>query len=225
MRAWCKACGYKANIKWRQNNPERAQQNDLRWKLLNPEKNKLSQHKAGKKWRQNNREKSREATRNWTIKHHEDVKKYAREYGYIHREQRRIYSSRYSKENPQKQNIRTHRRRARRCSLPDTFTFEQWMYCLAFFDNRCAVCGRPIGLWHTLTQDHWIPLSNPNSPGTISTNIIPLCHSRKDGEFGCNNMKYNRDALEWLTDKYGLRRAKQIADRIQAYFDSLKDKP
>lgn len=110
-------------------------------------------------------------------------------------------------------------RRVRKVSLSDQFSQEDWNRALAHFEGCCAVCGRSIGLWHTLAMDHWIPVTDPTCPGTVPTNIIPLCH----GINGCNNSKKDRDPVEWLTWKFGSRKAKRILARIQAYFDSLKD--
>jgi hypothetical protein len=67
-----------------------------------------------------------------------------------------------------------------------------------------------------------IPLTDPrpDNPGTVPTNIVPLCH----GVDGCNLSKSNGDPIEWLTSRYVPRKAKQILARIQAYFDSLKER-
>src|SRR5581483_2176482 len=56
---------------------------------------------------------------------------------------------------------------ARKRSLPDTFTERDWQRALEYWDYKCAVCGRPRGLWHTLAADHWIPLTAPDCPGTV----------------------------------------------------------
>src|SRR5512141_2961524 len=87
----------------------------------------------------------------------------------------------------------------RKRKLPDTFTDQDWQRALEYWDYKCAVCGRPRGLWHTLAADHWIPLSDPECPGTIPTYIVPLCH----GEGGCNNSKRSRSPQAWLEAKLG----------------------
>lgn len=109
-------------------------------------------------------------------------------------------------------------RRARSLSLVATFTTQQWHYALDYFRGCCAVCGRQLkDLFgtHTVAQDHWIPLSSPNCPGTTVTNIVPLCH----GEDGCNNSKKDRDPLEWLVWKYGKSKGMQIFKRVEAYLE------
>ena len=114
--------------------------------------------------------------------------------------------------------VRLHTYRARKRSLNDCFTVEDWKHALEYFEGCCAVCDRPPGLWHTLAADHWIPLSSPDCPGTIPENIIPLCH----GIDGCNNSKHAKLPLEWLTEKFGKRKAMVIFNRIGDYFSSLE---
>lgn len=116
--------------------------------------------------------------------------------------------------------IYSQRRRARKHNLPVAFTITNWQRCLDYWGHKCCICGHPMGLWHTLAQDHWIPLSDPrpDNPGTVPWNILPLCH----GQGGCNNSKFNRDPIEWLQERIGKRRAKQILTCIQAYFEWVK---
>lgn len=118
---------------------------------------------------------------------------------------------------PLKNCLYAERRKARQLGLPDTLTIQQWNHALVYFNHSCAVCGRFIGLWHTIAMDHWMPLSDNNCPGTIAKNIVPLCH----GLDGCNNKKRNRNPVEWLTDTYGKRKANKILRRIEQYFNSL----
>lgn len=114
------------------------------------------------------------------------------------------------------------KRRTLEYQLPFNFTEQDWHNCLEYFGHKCAVCGRPVGLWHTLAKDHWIPITHPYCPGTIPTNIVPLCHTRKDGEGGCNNLKGNKAAAEWLIRQFGKRKAVIILKRIEGYFFSLR---
>lgn len=112
---------------------------------------------------------------------------------------------------------RAARRRARTRSLPSTFTLQDWDRALEYFGGCCAVCGKPPGLWHILAQDHWVPVIKGGA--YTPDNIVPLCHSRKDGQQGCNNTKKDRDAHIWLVEQYGERKATQIEKRIIAYFE------
>jgi hypothetical protein len=124
---------------------------------------------------------------------------------------------RFRADNPDKRMVHKQKRMARKVGLPDNFTAQDWQNCLNYFDGCCAACGRPPGLFHTLAADHWIPLSSPDCTGTIPANIVPLCH----GDLGCNNRKFNKDALTWLVESFGEKKGKQIFDKVQAYFSSL----
>lgn len=101
------------------------------------------------------------------------------------------------------------------------FTTQEWKRALRYFNGCCAVCGRQgkdlFGVIK-IAADHWIPLNSPNCPGTVATNILPLCH----GLGGCNNKK--RDVLpeQWLIEQFGKRKAGQIIQRIEGYFTWLK---
>lgn len=112
------------------------------------------------------------------------------------------------------------RRRARKRGLANDFTVLEWQTALDYFEGCCAICRRPPGLWHTIAQDHWIPLAK----GGASTrrNIVPLCHSVKDGEGGCNNLKSARHPSVFLREQFGEKQANQILVRIDAYFATLE---
>jgi hypothetical protein len=114
-------------------------------------------------------------------------------------------------------------RRARQAQLPDTFTREQWLAALQYFGHKCAACGQPEDFWCRLAPDHWIPLTDPrpDNPGTVATNIVPLCHAKGASGRSCNNSKSNKDPEIWLKEKFGVRKAREISRRIHAYFDSL----
>lgn len=129
-------------------------------------------------------------------------------------EQNRIYRT----TNADLIRARNHRRYARLRGLEDTLTAQDWRAALQYFDGHCAVCGRPPGLWHTLSADHWVPLTSPDCPGTVPWNIVPLCH----GVDGCNNSKGNRNAREWLVEKFGKRKGRAIQNRIEDYLTSRK---
>lgn len=122
----------------------------------------------------------------------------------------------YKREHRTQATISTQRHRAAKRQLPATFTTLDWKRALEYFGGCCAYCGRPPGFWRTLARDHFIPQAKGG--GYTPENILPACH----GDDGCNNTKSARDPVEWLNEKFGKRKAKQILKRIQDYFDSLK---
>lgn len=170
------------------------------WDKRHPERVRQNARTKTARYRSRNREMVRERTREWKQNNPEKIRAYRNR----HRRRFVVY-----KEN----------REARRRNLPNTLTSEEWENALSFFDYQCAVCERPLnGLFHTAAADHWIPLSDPDCPGTTVLNIIPLCH----GQDGCNNSKSNKHPDQWLVERLGKRRAKVILDRIHGYFVHLQ---
>lgn len=153
----------------------------------------------------------------WYATHANEVRASINAYHAIHADEHNAYQAAYRAANRDKTRTIQSRREARKRALPATLTHLEWRRCLEYWNSRCAVCGRPQGLWHKLAQDHWIPLSSPECPGTVASNIVPLCH----GENGCNNKKSTSDPHDWLLRTFGKRKAARIERRIREYFDSL----
>lgn len=186
----------------------------------NYQKNRARYDAYHTQWRDANRDYLRERTRKWRNNNLELARESNRRYQAKNIEQIRIKNRRYQRENLDKAYVSWQRRRARKHSLPDCFTLADWQRALEYFNGCCAVCGRQLNdLFgeHTAAMDHWIPLSSPDCPGTVPTNIVPLCH----GVGGCNNSKSNSEPVKWLEWKHGKRKARQIERRINEYFKSL----
>lgn len=171
-----------------------------------------------------------EYKKNWEIDQRQNRNAYMRDYMRTRsryqtpelKDQKRVYMCEYRQTEKARMNkcVENARRRAKRRILSDVFEASDWQYCLVYFDNQCAVCGRIVNYTkdlfgsYTLSLDHWIPLSSPDCPGTIATNIVPLCY----GDGGCNNSKRNKDAHEWLMEKHSAQETAKIEKRIQRYF-------
>jgi len=167
-----------------------------------------------KRSHERNRDKDNARVQKWVSENLDHARQSARDNYYANREKRIAQAM-----------LNTVKRMARKRSLPDDFTMDDWSRVKDYFEHRCAVCGRAPDFWHVLAMDHWVALADPNCPGTVINNMIPLCHSRKGvplGDVGCNNSKGKKNALEWLTSRYGLRKAQSIIARIEAYFASLR---
>lgn len=190
----------------------------------------LADYKA--KWYQETRPLRLEVRRKGREKRLEQERAYKRKYHWDNRGRMNAASTQYFIDHPEyrreyrarnKELFRTVklRRRARVNGLPNTLTTAEWQRALDYFGNCCAICERPTGLWHTLAADHWIPLDDDraDNPGTVATNIIPLCH----GQSGCNNSKGAKDPEVWLAQTFSKRKAKQILVKINAYFQWVKE--
>lgn len=234
--------------RWRRENPEKSEQSSQSWKERNYEQwyadyypknrdrmiaysreykknNKDRLYQRQLKYRSERKERYRELTRKSYRKNKAKYVSQNKQYRKRPEVKKRQadYMRVWTQENRDKVKVIAIRREARKRELPDTFTVEQWQFALNYFNGCCAVCGRQLhDLFgtHTAAADHWIPLSyeGEDNPGTVATNIVPLCH----GEDGCNNSKRNLLPDVWLVSKFGKRDAVVILARVNTYFDSIK---
>ena len=116
---------------------------------------------------------------------------------------------------PDQLRLKGQKRRALKIGLPNTLTEDEVRRCSDYFNGLCAACGSQSSLFNVIELDHFVPLSSPLCPGTVAGNMIPLCKS-------CNSGKRDREALEWATSRFGVRKAKQFIKRVEGYFASLK---
>lgn len=181
------------------------------------DKNKDAIHERQRIWRRNNSDKCKRWSHNWYINNKEVKRKTDKAWVENNRERVNELARRHQKNNRNYMKIACQLRRARKRNLPSDFSAQDWQRCLDYFDHRCAVCDRPVGLWHTLAQDHWIPVTKGGS--YTPDNIIPLCH----GTNGCNNSKHNSDPQSWLISKVGKRKASQVIQKIDIYFAWIKE--
>jgi hypothetical protein len=195
------------NKQWRKDNIDRARQQK-------------------REYRSAHIEEERERSLKWSREHTEYNRIRAREWRETHLERAKENGKRWKEAHPNYKPSPTiiHRRRARKQQLPDAFTPQDWNRAVDYFHGCCAVCGRQANdLFgtHTLALDHWIPLfdSCPDNPGTVPWNIVPLCH----GENGCNNSKGRKKPQKWLIEKFGKHHAKQILERIEVYFEWVRE--
>jgi hypothetical protein len=208
LQSGCRECENEQSRTQRAKDPDRFKAYSARSRLKHQDRIKEG---ARQRYR-NNPQRYKENQRRYRQRHPERVRLLDKE-----------RHDRYRRNNPAVFRAKNARREAREHNLPCSFTRQDWQRALEYFNDRCAVCGRPTGLWHTLAQDHWIPLSDPrpDNPGTVATNIVPLCH----GQSGCNDSKRNKDPLQWLTQKYGKRKASRILRRIEEYFLWVENQP
>lgn len=192
--------------------------------------------REGKEYYQRNYAKNKERVRDYQLRNAEriavtrranykrnaeEIRRKSRDYKDKNRDKIRQREIDYFRKNPHIKRTIDNRRRAKKINVDASLNTQQWIRCLEYFHHCCAVCGKPQGLWHIIAQDHWISISSGGA--TSATNIIPLCHAKKDGTDGCNNSKYNKHPEEWLISRFGKRKAKQILARIEAYFSWVKE--
>lgn len=188
---------------WRDANKERKNASDKKWRAENKERD-AANHRA---YYEANMDKIKARTKAWNNDNFERL-----------RERRNATSKAWGQANPERSRARASRYRTRKRGFQFDFSPDNWKFALDYFGGCCAVCGRPPGFWHTLAQDHWIPITSPECPGTVAWNIVPLCH----GTAGCNNSKINKPAAEWLYEKFGKRKGHAILRKIEAFLDSRR---
>lgn len=253
LRGVCRECRRNQNREWREDNAEHLKEykdnyyaehaeyirEQVRlWREQNPER----QAANNKKWREENIERSRQLNRESNQRHKDKRNKRAREHYLENIDAQRRKGKEYYQNNKGRVLIRCktnrkkkpdlyaainnasgQRRRARKRSLPCGFTSRDWRTALDYFNHRCAACGEPAGLWTTLAMDHWIPIASPDCPGTIPSNIVPLCHPKKGMPVGenapCNLSKHNKLPDVWLKKRFGQKKAKEILERVHKYFE------
>jgi hypothetical protein len=174
-----------------------------------------------RKWCNDHREQKREIDKKWYRENIEFARGQRTAWRKKHNERHKSMIRRWFHSHPEQSRIHTHKRRARVRSLPNALTPQQWQHAINHFNGCCAVCGRQANdlfATHSLSMDHWIPISNVDCPGTVAWNIVPLCH----GQDGCNNSKNDRPAMVWLIEKFGKRKASEVMRRILEYLESVK---
>lgn len=235
LKGECKECSKARALQWAKDNPDRTRE------ILR--KSRLKRYSTGRRIEYNNPVSVTEKlccdckcvlpyTEFYTSRQTKDglyssckscLQKRLREYKMRNKEHIRAYNRNWSKRHKSYYAVYAANRIARQQDLPFGLTTEDWQRALEYFNGCCAVCGRQLNdLFgtHFAAKDHWIPVSYEGSdnPGTVATNIVPLCH----GEDGCNNKKNAKLPDVWLKQEYGTRKAAQILTRINTYFEWIK---
>lgn len=190
-----------------------------RWRMRYYQVNANHIRAKARQYHSNNREKRLAYKRQW---HHLNIKK-VRAYNVSYRDRYHELTQRSRHEKPEVYKAIKQRRRARELDLPDTFTSEDWLYALDYFNHCCAVCGRSFAESngdYKPHADHWIPLSSPSCPGTVPTNIVPLCGGRS----GCNQSKSSKMPVDWLYLIYDEKCAQEILERIERYIKHIAER-
>jgi hypothetical protein len=220
VRGICKACRAERERKRRVEDPSikerertrRATPRRIAWK-----KKYMHAYFRSERYKEWDRERNRARRNTPAYIAYEKRRKQTARYKQTHQAYtKRFYSTTHGKA---VMHAKNQRRSALVRSLPSAFTAYDWTRAVEYFQGCCAVCGRPPGLWHTLAADHWIPVSHPDCPGTVPTNIVPLCHQHG----GCNNHKGAKHPDAWLVEQFGEKRAAIIKSRIEKYFASLRE--
>ena len=206
----CKACRHIERKKYYAENAERLKNESRQYRSDNIEKCRERE----RRYSRTHLQQKRFYNVGYRARKREHLRVYHRNWTKLHIDSVRARSRQFIKEHPRKRQQVVQAYRTRKRNKPNHFTDNDWLNCLEYWHHQCAICGRPQGFWHKLAMDHWIPISDCNSPGTVINNILPLCH----GQDGCNNSKGNRNPIEWLILRIGEKRANELLGKINEYF-------
>jgi hypothetical protein len=123
------------------------------------------------KWAKENPERSAQNNRIWQRNNPERVAIHTRE---------------WTRNNSEKNTLKAQRYLARKASLPDTLTSEQYTITLEYFGNACALTGRI----DSIEVEHALPISVGHG-GTTFENCYPMAT-------GLNQSKGNKNIFEWF---------------------------
>lgn len=162
-----------------------------------------------------------EETRAYSVQYRAEHPEYNAKYYAAHAEKERARVAKYNAAHPEAHAASEHRRRACKRSLPDTFTGDEAIATLTYWQWKCAYCGvqlNQLSMFEDIKLhfDHYIPLSDPrrDNPGSVRGNMVPACHK-------CNLSKQNGDPIIWITRKFP-HKAKKIIAAIESYFKAVQ---
>jgi len=122
------------------------------------------------------------------------------------------YKKAWKTNNPKTVQIHDLCRRARISSLPNSFTADDYQRMMSYWGNACAITG----VTDDLHIDHWIPIADPNSLGTVPGNMLPMAGR-------LNLRKSAKHPHVWLRETFGEDQAQAIIERIEAYFEWVRE--
>ena len=234
LQAHCKQC----EAKYRSANADKISESQARYRSANADKiserkaryrseNPAKERERSARYRNANPDKVRESQARWyranAVKERERVARWRQ----ANPDKRRESVARWRQANLDKVRAAWHRRRATKRALPAQWSDADAQRMLAYWKNCCAICSQhvePNNAFYYLAQDHWIPLTSPECPGTVPCNMLPLCHSKIGNALGCNSAKYNADPIEWLHSLYPdePKLVAKILARIAKYFKFIE---
>lgn len=184
-RAECKECTKKANTTYAESNADKIRKINADYREKN--RDQIAEKQA--KYREENKDLCKEMVLRWKDANYDTYIDYRKRYYRENREDILRKGQQYHIDNPHVRATQEQRRRARKASVVEDFTTQDWQVALEYFDNKCAYCRESSD---NLQQEHVAPLVKRGA--YIPENIIPSCPS-------CNLDKYTHDMVEWFVKK------------------------
>lgn len=124
------------------------------------------------------------------------------------RQQNRDAVRKWRATNPNAQDyhiVDTNLRRARKLSKPAFWTIPLWRQAKEKWGNACAYCGKKTD---KLCADHFIPITSPQTSGTVPWNMVPACRE-------CNASKRVNHPVSWV-------KSPERLNEITAWLNSIQ---
>ncbi|MEK4970667.1 hypothetical protein MKX29_23985 [Cytobacillus sp. FSL R7-0696] len=165
-----------------------------------------------RKYYEENRDKIAEVKRKYYEENRDKIAGYRRKFREENREKEAERSRKYYENNREKYYIYVARRLARKRSLPDTLTAEEYAKTLAYFGNACALTGETTDLH----SEHAIPLAIGRG-GTIRENMYPMAGR-------LNLSKGDRNIFEWFeANRKRFKLSQERFDRLIEWLGKAND--
>ena len=217
---------------YRENNPNKNKE----YYYTHKEERKESKRDADKKYYKNHRDEILERVKQWRIdnkdkirnqrklhyeENREELLKKKKEYRDFHKEERK----KYLQSDKGKAVNRTNRenRRARIKDSGGTFSADDVLSALLFFDNRCAYTGEPLEDNYHL--DHIIPIKNGGS--NYIDNIVPCNklanlskHTRNMEEWFREQEYFSEERLQKIYEWMNIKQTERKGDQNDGYYSS-----
>jgi hypothetical protein len=236
LSSWCKMCKHAAYVARREGvlrrmredyhaNIEEGRRRQREYRAANPEKSKEWERRKLEKhadkirernldYHYRNREARIQGMRRYAEANRERIKQQRAAYRERNREILRERNRKWHRDNPEKSAAHsaknTARRESRMANLPADFTGRDVSFGLGWWGHKCPVCGVGFGerkVW----WDHWVPVCSASCPGTVPTNMVPLCEP-------CNRQKHGKAPAEHLTKRHGAEAAGAVLRRVEEFF-------
>jgi len=111
----------------------------------------------------------------------------------------------------QRSKVNNANRRAINKQKSANLTIDEWLETLKYFEGKCAYCEKKFSYEHL---EHFIPLSNPKSPGTTVDNCVPSCSD-------CNQKKGTINIDKFLRQS-NLDNIESIGNDMKRVYDYLQ---
>lgn len=208
----CRECEYTKRQIWNNAHPDKVIASKHRYCIENPEK----RHKSNQRWQHANLDKARVKSNRWRQANPDKARVSSRRWREEHPDKQRASKQHWNKKHPEQCRKHTQQRRARKQSLPATFTEQDWQHALEYFNGCCVYCGHTPSLFDVNTvlhQEHHIAQSKGG--GYTPDNILPACQS-------CNLSKHDKDPEIWIIERFGKKCGKTVLERVYKYFEWVK---